>query len=223
MASNPQMQLYYVGYDAIGNPILIPYTLVPASSYTEIGVDPAVQGNEGVAPFQGNVVAGGLDELAQLHQSTLANKEGIASGTSDPDNRRTLVRKPWLDAPDGSIPFDPELAIALPAIGANQVVVSHEVPEGYDGVINAYSWNFTNGNFVDGDGSIVAQMLRNGTPIRNYNNITVQKGCIQIPRPIAPLRIFSKQVISIVIFNVSSILSGNIIASLVGYDYPSKG
>lgn len=223
MGSNPQMQLYYVGYDAMGNPIMIPYVMVPASSYTEVGVDPSVQGNQGVMPFQGNVVAGGLNELAQLHQSVLTDKEGIASGSSDPDNKRTLVRKPWLDAPDGSVPFDPEVAIAIPGIGANAIVVSHVVPEGYDGVINAYSWNFTNGNFVDGDGSIYAQVLRNGTPIRNYNFITVQKGCIQIPRPIAPLRIFSKQVISVVVFNVSSVLTGNIIASLVGYDYPSKG
>ena len=33
------------------------------------------------------------------------------------------------------------------------------MPLGYDGVINAYSWNFLGASFVDGSGDIVVQIL----------------------------------------------------------------
>jgi hypothetical protein len=220
--NGPQQQMFYVVYDDMGVPNLVPF---------DVNIDINSQGisaNTNLGSTQPpNAKATSLEELASLHQDYLATRQGIATGKNDVDINRTMVRKPWLDAPDGSISFDPETAVALPAIGGGTVeVVRHVVPEGYDGVINAYSWNYTGANFVDGSGDIVVMMLRNGTPIRNYNNITVQKGCIQIPRPIAPLRIYSNQVISLVVTHIADsfgVLAGNIIGSLVGYDYPSRG
>ena len=42
------------------------------------------------------------------------------------------------------------------------MVVTLVVPDGYDGVINAYSWNFTGGGFAQGGGDLQAQVLNNG-------------------------------------------------------------
>jgi hypothetical protein len=70
----------------------------------------------------------------------------------------------------------------------------------------------------------VAQVLRDGSPVRNYENIVVEKGSVAIPRPIAPLRIFSGQTINLVVNHVSNILlNGNMVGSFVGYFYPSQG
>lgn len=187
---------------------------------TTYGIDPNT--NQSVQQYSPNNVAAGLLELSNLHQSLLAVGGLIATGNQDEPN--VIIRKPWLDAPDGAYPFDEGNSVVLPAVGVSAVLVSHTVPLGYDGVINAYSWNFLGASFVDGSGDIVVQILRNGTPIRNYDHVTVQKGSIEIPRPIAPMRIYSGQVISIVVAHAGNVaLNGNIVGTLVGYDYPSRG
>lgn len=173
-----------------------------------------------------NDTAQSLVELAALHNTLLAQQGGIATGTADNPNAQVpqvFVRRPWLDAPSGAVPFDPQLSVTLGAVGVTTLIVSHTVPDGYDGVINAYSWNTTAAGFIDGSGDIIVVMLRNGAPVRNYEAITVQKGSVQIPRPIAPMRVYSKDVISLSVTHAANnILAGNVIASLVGYDYPSE-
>jgi hypothetical protein len=172
-----------------------------------------------------NQTAQDLSELAALHATYLVGQNLVTTGTGDekvPQDPTYVIRRPWLEAPEGSVPFDPETAIDLPAAAGNNVVVTLTVPDGYDGVINAYSWNFTGGGFIQGSGDLVVQLLRNGTPIRNYDNITVEKGSIAQARAISPLRIYSKDVISLVINHVANgLLTGNVIGSLVGYFYPA--
>jgi hypothetical protein len=173
-----------------------------------------------------NPIATSLGELANYHATLLVGNSLIASGTGDDKAKQDptyVVQRPWIEPPEGSVPFDAETSIALPAVGAGfTTIVSLVVPDGYDGAIKWYSWNFTGGGFVNGDGSLVVQLLRDGVPVRNYDNITVQKGTIEAPREISPLRVYSKQVISLVINHVSNgLLAGNVVGSLVGWFYPS--
>ncbi len=172
-----------------------------------------------------NQIANGLLELANAHNTLLVNNQLVASGTGDSvaaQNPTHIVARPWLEAPEGAVPFDPQTAAALTGVGTQVEVVRLVVPDGYDGVINAFSWNFTGGGFVQGDGSLQAQILRNGAAVRNYDNILVEKGTIAIPRPISPLRIYSGQVITLVVNHLANgLLAGNLIGCFSGYFYPS--
>jgi hypothetical protein len=137
-----------------------------------------------------------------------------------------MVRRPWLDMPEGAYGFDPQQVNTLGVVGTELFGVSITVPEGYDGVINGFNWNFTPTTavvFAQGSGDLKAQILRNGAAVRNYDNILMEKGCILSPRPINPLRVYSKQVIQIVVFHVANVLLfGDVITGLSGYFYPNK-
>lgn len=175
--------------------------------------------------FSLNQQAVSLQELSALHNTYLVQGQLISTGTGADTSAplpTTIVKKPWLDAPDGTVPFDPQTAVPLGVVGATVVAVELIVPDGYDGVINEYSWNFTGGGFVQGDGSLKAQVLRNGAAIRNYDNILVEKGTIAHARHIAPIRIWSGDRIQVTVNHVSNVLlDGQVVASLVGWFYPS--
>ena len=211
--------------DSFGRPVAYPANLPPGTVVGgQVPYGAGVSVNQ-TSQYAVNQAAAELNELALLHNTLLVGNQLISTGTGDnmtSPNPTSTVKKPWLDAPDGAVPFDPQTKVALPAVGGTATVVTLTVPEGMDGVINAYSWNFTGGGFVQGDGTLKAQLLRDGVPIRNYENILVEKGTIAIPRPIAPLRIFSNQTISLVITHIGNVLlNGDVIASLVGWFYPS--
>jgi hypothetical protein len=133
------------------------------------------------------------------------------------------VKKPWLDEPDGSASFDFQGGVALPAAGAMATVLQFTVPDGTDGVIKGLSWNFTGGGFVQFSGDLVVQILRNGAAIRNYDHILNEKGTLQFPRPVSPIRIFANQVITMTIQNNSLVLTGNVVGGFSGYFYPNRG
>jgi hypothetical protein len=137
-----------------------------------------------------------------------------------------IVKRPWIDEPDGSLPFDPQngIAIGLPPLpAATQVVLSMPVPVGYDGVIKYLSCN-TAFPFNDFSGDLVWQLRQNGRPIRNFDNILAQKGTTGIPRPISPIRIYSGDLIEWVVTHVANVgLNGFVICSLNGYFYPIQG
>src|SRR4051812_16444114 len=119
-----------------------------------------------------NNEATNLEELAFLHFTRLAALGAINSGTADTTSNAadptTIVKRPWIDPPEGFIPYDKsnDTVVPLPAVAASAVVVSITVPDGYDGVVNAWSWNFTGGGFDQGSGDIVVQMLRNTAAVR---------------------------------------------------------
>jgi hypothetical protein len=170
-----------------------------------------------------------LQELAAMHQEVLgvkgflfayeqaANSGGFLSGANG------IVLRPWIDEPEGSVPFDEQGGITLPAIGPGfSTVLSFQVPLGYDGVIKYLSNNFLGGGFVDFSGDIVWQILADNRPIRNFSNIRANKGTTGIPRPVSPIRIYSGQVISYVVNHFANIgLAGQVVVSLTGYLYPS--
>src|ERR1039458_222030 len=180
-------------------------------------------------PTSLNQAANALGELATLHDTVIAGGNAIATGTggANPINDSakspvTTVSRPWLEPPQGTLPFHQQQVVTMPAVAASAVVVSLVVPFGYDGVINTYSWNDTGGGFVQGSGDLQVQILRNGGAVRNYDNILVEKGTMQIPRPISPLRVYSGQVITLVVNHIANILlAGNIVGCFSGYFYPS--
>ncbi len=161
-----------------------------------------------------------LLELASIHQNYVKGPGQLAN--LDP-TQNLITKQPWIDEPSGSEPFDAQNVVAIPAIAANAIVLSYTVPTGFDGVVKALSNNLTVCGFVEGDGSIIWRLFINNRAVRNFSNILVEKGTIQIPRPISPLRLFSGDIIQWVIYNVSSVLVGDTVCSLSGYIYPSQG
>ena len=184
-------------------------------------------------PTSMNQAANALGELATLHNTVIAGGNAIATGTgggNPTDNYAArhptfVVRRPWLDMPDGGIPFDQQQTDVLGAVGSQVAGATVVVPIGYDGVINGFSWNFnptTAVLFGQGSGDLQAQILRNGAAVRNYDNILVEKGCVLATRPINPIRVYSGQVMGIVINHVANVLLvGNVTTAFMGYFYPS--
>jgi hypothetical protein len=156
-----------------------------------------------------------------LQQYSVLSKGFLTQQTADPDP--TINRKPWIDEPEGSVPFDPQAGVALGAVGGSQVLITLVVPMGYDGVIKFLSHN-TVFPFNDFSGDLQWQLLVDGRAIRNFDNMLAQKGTIGIPRPISPIRIYSGQIITYVVNHLANVaLNGNVVASLNGYLYPSQG
>ena len=162
-------------------------------------------------------------ELGNLHQLYVKGFDKLT-----PTN--IVTQKPWIAEPSGSDPFDAQGAINLPTFGFGappSLVVAYQVPKGYDGVINALSNNIYTAVanlFVQGDGSIIWSLMINKRAVHNFDSVIVEKGTIQIARPISPLRIFSGDLVEWFVLNVSSVLAGaRIICSINGYVYPSKG
>ena len=136
----------------------------------------------------------------------------------------TYPKRPWIDEPSGSSPFDAQGAFGLSgAVPQTGVVLTLNVPVGQDGVIKFLSCN-TVFPFNDFSGDLQWQLLQNGRAVRNFDNILAQKGTIQIPRPISPLRIYSGDIITWVINHLANgALNGNVVCTLNGYFYPSQG
>ena len=172
-----------------------------------------------------------LQELAAIHMELLGGKQLLSAyqdlSTPGPGGSLTgtlgAVIRPWIDEPDGSVPFDEQFGIALPAVfGVETVVLSFQVPIGYDGVIKAISNNFLGGGFVDFSGHIQWRILADGKPIRNFSNILANKGTIAAGRIISPIRVYSGQVINYTVNHLANVgLVGQVVCSLTGYIYPS--
>ena len=162
-----------------------------------------------------------LNELACLHQLRVKGADILA--VLDPDEN-VVVKRPWIDEPSGSVPFDEQQGVAVPGVGAQSIVLTYLVPTGDDGVIKYLSCNLTFCGFTEFSGDIVWRLLINQKPVKNFSNIKVEKGTIEIPRPISPLRLYSGDLVQWVILHVANAgLVGNTVCSINGYTYPSKG
>lgn len=177
-----------------------------------------------------NSVAVSLQSLALLHMTSLG-----ALATGEPTSGLTpkipeylSVKKPWIDEPDGSQSFDKQNGTALPPAGigpgSSATVLQFTVPDGFDGVIKWFAWNFTGGGFIQFSGDIVVQLFRNNAAVQNYDNILNEKGTLQFPRPISPIRIFANQIITLRVSHPSNVtLNGDVVGTLSGYFYPNRG
>lgn len=164
-----------------------------------------------------------LSELALLHQSYVRGLENLAT-QAQTENENLVVKRPWIDEPAGSVPFDEQDGIALPIVGVTATVLSFTVPTGFDGVIKFLSNNVNFGGFDQFSGDIIWRLLINKRPVRNFNNVRAEKGTIFQGREISPIRLYSKNLVEWEVEHVANgALAGQTICSFTGYVYPSKG
>lgn len=184
------------------------------------------------------VDASELMQMTELHLSLLGNNRLLRTlqpytdqyslwqdgggGSGDTINSTP----PWIDPPPDSAEFDEAGLVALPvAPSIDTTVLQVVVPRGFDGTIKAYNVNFLGGGFVPGSGTIVWRVNINGTPVRNFSNITTERGSPEQARPLSgSIRVFSEQTITIVVNHASdNTLAGDVVAGLQGWFYPSRG
>ena len=163
-----------------------------------------------------------IGELAALHESSVKGADILEQQNPD---ENIVIKRPWIDEPSGSVSFDEQGGVALGVVGAGpQIVLTVNVPRGFDGVIKNLSNNVNFGGFVQFSGDIVWRLKINGRPVKNYSNILAEKGTTQEPRAISPIRIYSGDIVTWEVEHVANVLLvGQIICSLGGYQYPSKG
>jgi hypothetical protein len=194
----------------------------------------------------GSQIQNWLTSLTQQSQAIINSGMLVSTNTAVPANLPVLapqleIKRPWLDPPEGYAPYDYQASATLPAVGAGSTVpqltgatgatavvdtngLGLIVDNGYDGVINSLSCNFTGAGFTDFSGQIIWILFADSKPIRNFNNIQAQKGTVQIPRDIAPIRIYSGQTITWVVIHASNpSLNGEVVCTLTGYVYPNRG
>jgi hypothetical protein len=136
-----------------------------------------------------------------------------------------MYRKaPWIDPPEGFLSFDQVGSAVIPAVGSQVTVLTLIVPTGMDGVIKRLSNNVEAAGFTNGSGELVWRLLADGKPIRNYENITAQKGSAEQPRQVDGIRIYSGQTISYVLVHAANgaFTGQNTNCTLGGYFYPNN-
>lgn len=133
--------------------------------------------------------------------------------------------KPWLNFPPGGISFAPQASINVPGVSNNWTpVLSFQVPFGNDGVIERIQNNFTGGGFIEGSGDLIWQITVNNRAVKNYEKILTEKGSTQWLQKIAPIRIYSGQLVQYLVQHPSNPLLSNsyVICGMSGYYYPSN-
>ena len=167
-----------------------------------------------------------LARLAELQARVLVGIGLRQAVDSDISVSAGYVPPPWVEPPSGRVPIDVFGTVAMPIVGANALILTFPVPEGYDGIIDQYALNYTGAGFVNGSGDLAWRVLADGRPIRNFSNILSQKGSENFPRKISGsgIPISSGQLITIIIDHLANAaLGASVTASLMGYMYPRKG
>jgi hypothetical protein len=114
----------------------------------------------------------------------------------------------WLFPSVDSESFDVSSGVTLPAVAAQGTVVSFQVPEGRNGIIARFGNVYIGSGFVDYSGALQWQLLADGVPIPNYNNIIASLGATNNPSPVSSIRVKENQTISLVINNMSLVVGG---------------
>lgn len=104
--------------------------------------------------------------------------------------------------------FDPCTGVALPAVGAQAIVVDFFVPEGRNGIIKRFGNVYIGSGFADFSGSLQWQLLADSVPIPYYDNILASLGSTANPSEVSSIRIKENQHIQLVINNISLVVGG---------------
>lgn len=175
----------------------------------------------------------GLDlaNLAAWHQTRIGDMGMLAAPPEGavtqplgmPANPTATSKRVWLDEPPGAIPFDEQSSAVLTGVGGQTtVVLTMQVPAGFDGIIKWISNNLT-GGAVFTPGEVVWGININDRPYRNFGTITMEKGTIFQGRQISPIRLFANNVLTYTVTEQVPGLTGQTVVSATGYFYPSKG
>lgn len=112
--------------------------------------------------------------------------------------------------------------IVLPAGGADQVVVTFQVPVGRNGVIQKISNQLVVGGFQDGSGNVLWRLTINGVAVKGFNAIKASIGSMSNPADFSanPIRIYENDTVQLIINNVGLFAGQGIIQGMLrGYDY----
>ena len=145
---------------------------------------------------------------------------------------------PWIEPPPNAEPFGwdhPQglsvpSPVVMPAIGASAAIVQFLVPQNRSGVITRIAnasglGGWTLGDWVNGNGQLVWQILHDGVAFKGFASILTLRGLVEDGgSPLgAPIRIKANQVISLVLINNGVPQAGqSLLGLLAGYYYPSK-
>lgn len=114
--------------------------------------------------------------------------------------------------------------VPIPAVGAQAVVAQLTVPDGYNGMINALANVFVGGGFTEGQGGIVWQLFQDFNPgviAPDFDNIVASLGAVSNPAKLNGIRIKERQLVTLLVKNVSVVVAGQFIGGLIGgYYYP---
>lgn len=172
-----------------------------------------------------NLAAWHFDRIGQMGYLAAQPEGSISQPLGMPSNPAATFRRVWLDEPPGSIPFDEQGEVALPpaaGFGVDVPIVDFFVPLGFDGVIKWLSNNLVPGPLTPG--SVIWRLLVNRRAVRNFGNITTEKGTPFQGRIESPIRIFSGDHVQYVVnLPTGSGATGTTIASATGFYFPSKG
>lgn len=131
--------------------------------------------------------------------------------------RIIIARLPnWLFPPADAQAFDFVNYIALPAAGATGVILDFKVPLGQDGIIKRFGNAYVGGGFTEGSGSLQWQLLADGQPIPNYENIPASLGATANPSEVSSIRIWQGQRIELVVNNISLVVGGTFSGGRLG-------
>lgn len=164
-----------------------------------------------------------LRAVSKLQQDYLGLPDvGILSNLDGNDSKNIL--DPLTSLPFNHIPLDTMGTLTLPGIGVESVVLTYQVQFGYEAIIKLYSINYLANGFTDGSGDIIWRIKIDGRAVKNFDNITTQRGSLATPRQIYDLRVFSGQVLTLTVVHVANAaLNGDVEGSFIGITYPSKG
>ena len=113
--------------------------------------------------------------------------------------------------------------IPVPAPGASAIIFSFQVPTSMRLILNQIGNNFVGGGFTEGSGYLIWQILDNGVPIEDFEDIIGSLGNVALPTPMAPITIEEGHTVAFNIINIagSPILggSGKVGATLRGWYY----
>jgi hypothetical protein len=147
-------------------------------------------------------------------------------------------RSVLVDPPDSAEPFAWDngsvlrpggVPVEMPAVGATVVIVSFIVPQNRSGMVQRYANGSLLGGgvpgWVNGNGQLVWQILRNGTPVKNMRNIITIRGLVEnggapLPRGI---HVRANDTVSLVLINFGVAPAGQtLLGLLAGYYYPQE-
>jgi hypothetical protein len=177
----------------------------------------------GREPYRRKMALHGLGEPDRLHDLVNPYPQPADGGGALPL---------WIYPPINWENIDQIAYAALPAIGAEAVILTFQVPLGRNGIINKVACNFVGGGWVEGTGDVLWRILvDNGTPpgANSYEAIPASLGNPAQPVGISGFRIFENQVVKVDIFNNPAGPNGGVVlagqlagARLCGYLYPRE-
>lgn len=165
--------------------------------------------------------------IAQLNGPYLDSLQRVLANASRPaaPAANYEIRPPWIDPPDGAVPFDFAGVLATPAKdGLFHSILSQRVPNGFSGVVRKLSHNYTGGGFVPGSGDLVWRISIDGAAVKNYEALAVEFGSTTVPRECWGIRLRAGQTITYEVAHAVAsglaVAGTSVISFLSGYFWP---